>query len=117
MRTLLFTLTLALYGFSAMDMHEWVRVPEVVLHFPEHHSGLGHTDGAHDVGSEHDGDHSPFDEGCDEVFCACSGAIFLPMQQGIVHSLSAQDIKVAPEVVQQQPKGYTGSAWNPPKSA
>ena len=44
MRTLLFTFTLVLYGFSAMDMHEWVRVPQVFVHLLEHHSAFGHHD-------------------------------------------------------------------------
>ena len=32
MRRLLFLFTLALYAWSAMELHEWVRVPETLVH-------------------------------------------------------------------------------------
>jgi hypothetical protein len=118
MRRLLFVLTLAVYGFSAMDLHEWVRVPQVVLHLLEHHSDLGHHD---EEGSQHgdhgDHDHSPFDEDCHGEFCACSGLLALCSTEGsalisllpLTTTLGAQELPMASGA-------FTGGVWNPPKS-
>ena len=116
MRRLLFLLTLALYGFSAMDMHEWVRVPQVVLHLLEHHSDLGHHDNESGEHQDHDGDHSPFGTDCHGEFCACSGMIALLTDQRSLHislvpittTLGAAELPIASGA-------FTGGVWNPPK--
>ena len=117
MKRLLFALTLALYGFSAMELHEWVRVPEVVLHFLEHHSDLGHHDAEgthHEEGNAHD--HTPFDEGCNGEFCACSGMVALTTEQRfssialvpLMTTLGVAELPIASGA-------FTGGVWNPPK--
>lgn len=118
MSRFLFAITLALYGFSAMELHEWVRVPQVVLHLLEHHSDLGHhdKDGSH---HGHDGqhDHSPFDKDCHGEFCACSGMVALTVEQrasAIVHVplttiLGLAELPIASGT-------FTGGVWNPPKA-
>jgi hypothetical protein len=117
MRTLLFTFTLVLYGFSATDMHEWVRVPQVFVHLLEHHSAFGHHDAEHSQDDAHDGDHDPFDDGCHEVFCACTGALFLPLEQGVVLSVRSEGFALGSIWITRQLEGFSGSAWNPPKQA
>jgi hypothetical protein len=120
MRHLLFLLTLALYGSSAMELHEWVRVPQVVMHLLEHHSDLGHHDeegaGHHTdelPGEAHD--HSPFDEGCAHEFCACGGLALLPMRSVMawMPPMSGSELRTAE--VEAYIASYSGSKWNPPK--
>jgi hypothetical protein len=118
MRRYLFLLTLALYGFSAMDLHEWVRVPQVVLHLLEHHSDLGHHD---EEGSTHghdgDHDHMPFDEDCHGEFCACSGMIALPMDHHAwVVSLVPLTTTMGVAELPLASGAFTGGVWNPPKA-
>ena len=117
MRRYLFLLTLALYGFSAMDLHEWVRVPQVVLHLLEHHSDLGHHDenGADHGDTEHD--HTPFDEDCHGEFCACSGMIALPSdQRAWVVSLIPLTTTLGVAELPIASGAFTGGVWNPPKA-
>lgn len=118
MRQLLFALTLALYGFSAMDLHEWVRVPQVVLHLLEHHSDWGHHD---EEGSEHghegEHDHTPFDFDCHGEFCGCGGMIALAIDRSpllvssvpLSTTLGVAELPIASGA-------FTGSVWNPPKA-
>ena len=118
MRRLLFLLTLMLYGFSAMDLHEWLRVPMVVVHLLEHHSGLGQHDAE---GSKHghdgDHDHTPFDADCHGEFCACSGTFALTTEQR-VSLISTVPLTTILEVVEQSiaSGAFTGGVWNPPKA-
>lgn len=121
MRRILFLLTLALYAWSATEMHEWVRVPKVVLHLLEHHSDFGHHDeegegGHHDElpGEEHD--HSPFDEGCSDEFCACSGIALVPLRHNIRLVLSRASIELSPAEETLHFVSFSGSKWNPPRA-
>lgn len=118
MRRLLFLLTLALYGFSAMELHEWARVPQVVLHLLEHHSDLGHHDEeGSDHGHEGDHDHTPFGSDCHGEFCACSGMIALGSDDAsplislvpLTTTLGGIELPIASGA-------FTGGVWNPPKS-
>ena len=118
MRRHLFLLTLALYGFSALDLHEWARVPQVALHLLEHHSDLGHHD---EEGSEHghdsDHDHTPFDADCHGEFCACSGMIALPTdQRALLVSLAPLTTTMGMAELPIATGAFTGGVWNPPKA-
>ena len=118
MHRLLFALTLLVYGSSAMELHEWARVPQVIMHLLEHHSDLGHHD-KEGSDHEHDGDHdhTPFDEDCHGEFCACSGMIglsgdehsFLISLVPLTTTLGAAELPIASGA-------FTGGVWNPPKS-
>lgn len=116
MRTL-FLLTMALYGFSAMDLHEWVRVPQVVMHLLEHHSDLGHNDdvtGEHHNHKDHD---DPFAEDCHGEFCACSGLVALsPVNGSLRISIACITTVVSAHVLDVAPCGFAGNVWNPPKA-
>ena len=117
MRRLLFLLTLALYGYSATDMHEWVHVPQVVAHLLEHHSDLGHHD--EDIGSHHDpaGHHDPFSEDCQGEFCACGGLVAVaPVPVGHLLSLAPLSVTVGGALQAVVPCAFTGNVWNPPKA-
>lgn len=116
MRRLFFLLTLGLYGFSAMDLHEWAHVPQSVMHWVEHHTDMGHHD--EETGHHHDehGDHDPF--GCDE-HGTCTAFAFV----GMVMEPQALRLDV-PAAAQEQPvaveqgalSAFSGSKWNPPKA-
>lgn len=117
MRRLLFALTLAIYGFSALDLHEWARVPQVLLHLLEHHSGLAHHD---EDGSEHgherDHGHSPFGKDCHGEFCACSGMIALAQGEGsAMISLVPLTTRLGVAALPIASGAFTGGVWNPPK--
>jgi hypothetical protein len=117
MRRLIFIVTLALYGFSAMDMHEWVRVPQVALHFLEHHSDLGHHDGRDTDHHDQPNDHTPFDGGCTEVFCACGGVVALLPAYSMPCLLLVPFTAMLGTGVQPMASGaFTGNVWNPPKA-
>ncbi|MBK9760539.1 MAG: hypothetical protein IPO90_11355 [Flavobacteriales bacterium] len=118
MRRLLFLLTLALYGFSAMDLHEWAHVPKVVMHVLEHHSSLGHEDAegsAH--GHDDDHDHSPFEEDCHGEFCACSGLLAISVDQraAVINLVPLTTLLGAAELPIAS-GAFTGGVWNPPKA-
>ena len=118
MRRLLFMLTLALYGYSAMDLHEWAHVPATIAHLLEHHSDFGHHDEeGSGQGHEHPGSHNPFGGDCHETFCACSGAAFVVMHQtmGIAYQEAAIALGELP--VEMNIISGSGSVWNPPKRA
>ncbi|MBK8339824.1 MAG: hypothetical protein IPK99_07415 [Flavobacteriales bacterium] len=117
MRRLHFLLTLALYGFSATEMHEWVRVPQVVMHLLEHHSDFGHH---HDDAAEHghgddDGAHNPFGHEHQEA-CGASCVVSLPVHP---YSLSLivpmSTALLLPSEMATALSDCTGSKWNPPK--
>jgi hypothetical protein len=115
MRRLLFLLTLALYGFSAMDMHEWARVPQVLAHLLEHHSHH-HAD---EYADHHDrpGDHNPFGKDSHNEFCGCSGMIALPTdQQAVVVSLVPLIATFGVAELPIASGAFTGGVWNPPKA-
>jgi hypothetical protein len=121
MRRLLFLLTLALYGFSATDMHEWLQVPQAVMHFLEQHTGeefheLFHNE--HTGAQEHDeNDHDPFSEDCHGEFCACSGLVALsPVHSAFHISLAPITTAVGAHVLNVAPCGFAGNVWNPPKA-
>ncbi|MEO8589760.1 MAG: hypothetical protein ABI432_10355 [Flavobacteriales bacterium] len=118
MRRALFLIALALYGFSAMDMHEWVRVPHVLVHLLEHHSDLGHHD-AEGTGHHHDkpGDHDPFGGGCHEVFCACNGAVVIN-SDALRHVFSVLPLMTTLGMAELPiaSGAFTGGVWNPPKA-
>jgi hypothetical protein len=113
----LFALTLALYAFSVLDLHEWAHVPATVVHWVEHHSDLGHHD--EDTGEHHgdDGDHDPFAEDCHGEFCACSGLVALSaVNDPLQISLAPISTAVGPHVLNVAPCGFSGNVWNPPKA-
>lgn len=118
MRRLVFLITLALYGFSAMELHEWARVPQVVMHLLEHHSDLGHHDAAgsgHDHDSDHE--HTPFGEDCHGELCACSGLVALPTDDsGLVTSLVPLTTTLGVAQLPIASGAFTGGVWNPPKA-
>ncbi|QQR86943.1 MAG: hypothetical protein IPJ76_01575 [Flavobacteriales bacterium] len=117
MRRLLFLLTLAVYGFSAMELHEWVRVPQVVLHLLEHHSDLGHHDEETSDHHDHDGDHDPFGKGCHGEFCACSGMIALPTdQRASIVCLLPLTTTLGEAKLPIALGAFAGGVWNPPKA-
>jgi hypothetical protein len=122
MRRLLFLITLALYGFSAMELHEWLHVPQVVMHFLEEHTsedlhGLFHAD--HDGGApeHHDEDHAPFEKDCHGEFCACGGLVAIATEHRaqlisclpLTTTLGAAELPIASGA-------FTGGVWNPPKA-
>lgn len=116
MRRLLFILTLGVYGFSAMELHEWAHIPATVVHWLEHHTDLGHHD--EDLGHHHDehGDHSPF--GCDEHgTCTAFGFVGLMMEPQIatIH-LPVVERPVAVPFDEGALAAFSGSKWNPPKA-
>ena len=123
MRRLLFLLTLALYGFSALELHEWARVPQVVMHFLEQHTSeeyhtLCHADhgsGGTQQAGEHD--HTPFDEDCHGEFCACSGMVALP-PVATAHLLSSALLTttIGATFSPMTPGAFSGNVWNPPKA-
>lgn len=114
---LLAILTLSLYGFTAVDMHTWVRVPQVVLHLLEHHSDFGHH---HESAVEHghaddeDG-HNPFDQD-DHGACGALSLVSLPIHaEGL--TLAAPFAEATFGAVERTGAlaSYSGSKWNPPK--
>lgn len=121
MRRFLFILTLAIYGFSAMEAHEWLRVPQVVMHFLEEHTSeefhvLFH--GEHTGGQQHEEhDHNPFKEDCHGEFCACSGLLALsPLNIVIRISLPPNPTTGGTHVLNVASCGFTGDLWIPPKA-
>ncbi len=116
MRRVLFALTLAIYGFSAMDLHEWVRVPHVVLHLLEHHSDFGHH---HDAPAQHDhedsGDHNPFGHENHEA-CGAGTLVSLPCDHACLRLIVPMSASaLVPAEVRRALSGFSGSKWNPPK--
>ena len=118
MRHLLFALALLAYGSSSMELHEWARVPQVVLHLLEHHSDLGHHDAE---GSDHghggDHDHSPFSEDGHGDLCACGGMVALPTDQR-AQGVSAIPLETTLGITELPiaSGAFTGGVWNPPKA-
>jgi hypothetical protein len=117
MSRLIFTLILAVYSFSAMDLHEWVHVPHVVLHMLEHHSDLGHHD---ENGSDHDAnddhDHTPFNKDCHGEFCAGNGMVALsPPSPGQLLSVEPLTVAVGTAMFSMPLSAFSGKVWNPPK--
>lgn len=117
MRRLLFFFALALYGSTAMDLHEWVRVPQVFVHLLEHHSDFGHH---HDDAAEHGHDdeedgHNPFGHAQHEA-CGASSLASLPCDPCSLSLIvpSGADAPVAVELAAAL-SAYSGSKWNPPK--
>jgi hypothetical protein len=112
-----FLLTLVLYAFSVLDLHEWAHVPATVVHWLEHHTDLGHHD--EETGHHHDehGDHDPFSEDCHGEFCACSGLVALsPVNRSLLISLQPLTTKVGAQFLNVAPSGFTGNVWIPPKA-
>ncbi|HMC97807.1 MAG TPA: hypothetical protein VKG92_09145 [Flavobacteriales bacterium] len=117
MRRLLFLLVLGLYGFSAMDLHEWVRVPQVLVHLLEHHSDLGHHDKGDTDHHDRPGDHNPFGRGCHEVFCACNGVVAINSDaRPQVFSLLPLTTTLGVAEKSIASGAFTGGVWNPPKA-
>ena len=116
MKRLLFLLTLALYGFSVMEMHEWAHLPTTVVHWVEHHTDLGHHD--EDTGHHHDehGDHDPF--GCDEHGACTTFTMVGMMQEPRTESVHIPviDRPAAVLVDESALAAFSGSKWNPPKA-
>lgn len=117
----LFAFTLALYAFSALELHEWLHVPHAVAHFLEQHTSedyhdLFHTE--HTGAEQHDAhDHDPFSEDCHGEFCACSGLIALsPVSHSFRISLAPTTTVVGAHVLCVAPCGFAGNVWNPPKA-
>ena len=103
MRRLLFLLTLTVYGFSALELHEWLHVPQVVMHFLEQHTSEDF--------------HDPFSEDCHGEFCACSGLVALsPVNRSLLISLQPLTTKVGAQFLNVAPSGFTGNVWIPPKA-
>lgn len=119
MRRVLFLLTLGLYAWSALDLHEWVRVPEVLIHFIEHHSDLGHHDDDRHAGqsADHQHGHEPFGKDCSEHFCACSTMALIATRP----QLTVTDMPGRPRTIEAlEQQGHTasflGPKWNPPRA-
>lgn len=121
MRRALFLFTLVLYAWSATEMHEWVRVPQVVTHLLEHHSDFGHHDPAgpghhHDDVPDHEHDHSPFDDGCHDEFCACSSPVLIATVPQLALTVPDQALELAPVYRESDIISFSGSKWNPPRA-
>lgn len=121
MRRFLFLLTLAVYGFGAMELHEWLHVPQVVVHFLEQHTSEDFHDLFHEehtAGQQHnEHDHDPFGEDCSGEFCACSGLVALaPVHIAFRISLAPITTAVGAHVLNVAPCGFAGNVWNPPKA-
>lgn len=121
MRRALFLLTLVLYAWSAMEMHEWVRVPQVVNHILVHHSDFGHHDpdgpGHHhkDV-PDQEHSHTPFNDGCHDAFCVSGGMPLiatLPKYSLVPPSMA---LELMPVYTESGITSFSGSKWNPPKA-
>jgi hypothetical protein len=116
MRRALFLLTIALYGATVMELHEWARVPQVLVHLLEHHSDFGHH---HDTPAEHghadhDG-HSPFGHDRNET-CGAASLVSLAMDpQGLYLIMPAGIALTLPSELATSLSDYSGSKWNPPK--
>ena len=117
MRSLIFMFTLVLYGYSAMDLQGWVRVPQVVLHLLEHHSDFGHHDKQVNGHDEHEGDHDPFSNDGHDQFCSSNGTLAL-LPGKYAYCLSVAPLtgtlgttrSVFPE------SAFSGTVGNPPKA-
>ena len=116
MRILFSALILMVYGSGAMDLHEWVRVPQVVLHLLEHHSDFGHHhDNAAEHGHEDSDGHNPFGHEQHEA-CATTSLVSLPAEPQVfllvvpasVSALGSSEMVTALS-------DFSGSKWNPPK--
>lgn len=127
MRRILFLLTLVLFSWSTLEMHEWTRVPEVLAHMLEHHSDLGHQDdadghcadepkSARDHAHDHDHDHSPFAGGCHGDACAADMFAGLPIQYATRFVVPAPGVQLIGTDVEAHLASFSGSKWNPPKS-
>lgn len=118
----LFALTLALYGFSAMELHEWVRVPQVVMHFLEEHTSeefhdLFHSEHGTGEADHQEHDHTPFDEDCHGELCACSGLVALaPINASFRISVEPLTTMVGRALLPMAPSAFSGNVWNPPKA-
>ena len=116
MRRAAFLLTLALYAFSVLDLHEWAHVPQSIAHWLEHHSDLGHHD--EDGGQHHDehGDHDPF--GCDEHgACTAFSTTGIAMEpQPLVLTVAPISHTIAVPYDEGALAAFSGSKWNPPKA-
>lgn len=116
-----FALVLALYAFSALEVHEWLHVPSTVAHFLEQHTGEEFHDLFHEEhGPAHqhdDHDHDPFSEDCHGEFCACSGLVALSPTNGSFRiSVATLTTVVSAHVIDVPPCGFSGNVWNPPKA-
>jgi len=116
-----FALVMALYAFSAFEVHEWLHVPSAVAHFLEQHTSEEFHDLFHEEhtgAQEHDEhDHDPFSEDCHGEFCACSGLVALaPVNSAFHISLAPITTAVGAHVLNVAPCGFAGNVWNPPKA-
>ncbi|MBS1580831.1 MAG: hypothetical protein JST66_01390 [Bacteroidetes bacterium] len=119
MRRALFLLTLGLYAWSALELHEWVRLPEVVIHFVEHHSDFGHHDDAAHTGQseEHQHGHEPMSKDCRDHFCACNvPALIATRPQLIVTDLRGPLMTLEAFQESGDIASFSGSKWNPPRA-
>lgn len=116
MRRLLFLLTLGFYGFAAMDLHEWARVPQVVVHLLEHHSDLGHH---HENAAEHghgdDEGHDPFQGHPDEACAAMTLLSIVADHSEVIMTVPFIGRTLVPLEDDDALLAHTGSKWNPPK--
>lgn len=111
----LFSLTLALYAFSVLDLHEWAHVPQSVVHWLEHHTHTGHHGEDGDHHHDEHGDHDPF--GCDE-HGACTAFTFVGLvtePRTMAWFVPVAAHKAAIPVDEGVTCAHTGSKWNPPK--
>ncbi len=121
MRRALFMLTLVLYAWGTMEMHEWVRVPHVVAHILVHHSFLGHHDpdfpGHHhtDV-PDQEHSHSPFNDGCHDDFCVCGGMALIATFPKLTIQLPRHALKQFFHYPESDICSFSGTKWNPPKA-
>ena len=119
MRRLLFMLTLALYGYSAMDLHGWADVPATIAHLLEHHSDFGHhhdDPAEHGHGDDEDG-HIPFRHEHHEA-CGASSIVSLPADPYTISVIIPTSTSaLVPAEVAVALSAFSGSKWNPPKQA
>lgn len=116
MRHLLFLLTLGFYGFAAMDLHEWARVPQVLVHLLEHHSEFGHHhDDASDHGHGDEEEHNPFKGHADEACASMTLWSVAADHTVIVMTVPSMERGLIPLEDEDALMAHTGSKWNPPK--
>lgn len=116
MRRALFALTLSLYAFSVLDLHEWAHVPQSIVHWLEHHSDLGHHDEATGQHHTEHGDHDPF--GCDEHgTCTAFAGVGIEVEPGTVTLIIPEAAHaMAVPFDEGAVTAFSGSKWNPPKA-
>ncbi len=117
MRRMLFLLSLMLYGWSAMDLHSWEKVPEVVWHMLEHHGDFdfSHHHDAAEHGHTEDEGHDPFTPHQHEACASISIASLPDVPEGFPSPVTVMAQCVPPAGDDAALSAFSGSKWNPPR--